>query len=396
MKNFLKQKLKNKFILILIIFIISILWFQAYKTLKIRNNDTNSYVVLIKWKVKINDYLLKKEERKKLKVWDKVITWQNSACVIEWWDWSLTRLWENWKIEIQQLDVSKDLSKINLQFKLVDWKTWSNVVSFLWEDSYFKQNFEDIEAAVRWTIFDVNLTKDYVYVANHEVKVKKWNNQKTIKQNQAFSISKFSFINLQKFIKNIKDKAWENFNQKYDEKYFEKLEKNISKNINLEKINKLISENANYQELLSQYQKLNFIKADNSKLFEIKNKLKEALIQKAPEKDKQTLVRYSIYDLKDALNSKNLDSIKSSFSIISENKDIVKNLWIDFNKDIFNNIWKYWENIKNFFQSQSSNLKDILWEKFNEINVDFNLDDLWDKANKLRDNAINWITNLLK
>lgn len=396
MKNFLKQKLKNKFILILIIFIISILWFQAYKTLKIRNNDTNSYVVLVKWKVKINDYLLKKEERKKLKVWDKVITWQNSACVIEWWDWSLTRLWENWKIEIQQLDVSKDLSKINLQFKLVDWKTWSNVVSFLWEDSYFKQNFEDIEAAVRWTIFDVNLTKDYVYVANHEVKVKKWNNQKTIKQNQAFSISKFSFINLQKFIKNIKDKAWEDFNQKYDEKYFEDLQKNISKNINLEKINKLISENANYQELLSQYQKLNFIKADNSKLFEMKNKLKEALIQKAPEKDKQTLVRYSIYDLKDALNSKNLDSIKSSFSIISENKDIVKKLWIDFNKDIFNNIWKYWENIKNFFQSQSSNLKDILWEKFNEINVDFNLDDLWDKANKLRDNAINWITNLLK
>ena len=67
--------------------------------------------------------------------------------------------------------MSDDLLKINISFKLEKWKTWSNVVSFIWKESYFNQEFADTTAAVRWTIYEVNLDKDYLYVDSHEVKL---------------------------------------------------------------------------------------------------------------------------------------------------------------------------------------------------------------------------------
>ena len=369
MKKFIKEKLKSKFIFIVIIAILSILGFQYFSKPEI---DTNTYVVLVKWEVNIDNYILQKEEeRKKLKVWDIIITKIDSACVIEWWDWSLTRLWENWKIEIQELNVEKDLSKINLQFKLVNWKTWSNVVSFLWEKSYFKQNFEDIEAAVRWTIFDVNLEKDYVYVANHEVAVKKWNDKKIISQNQAFSISSFSFIEIQKFLKNIVDKKWLEENNTLDTKFLDNLKTNISKKIDLKNIDNILEKNTTYNELLTQYQKLNFVSASDSELFEIKNKIKKELIKKASPEDKKNLIKYSIYDLKDALNLQDIN-------------------------------WKTQETIKNITEivwNNTDDLKNILWEKYSDFNnILDNIDLEWikNKANELRDNAINKIWNLLK
>jgi len=370
MKKFLKQKLKNKFILIVSIIIIIILTFQYFSKPKI---DTNTYVVLIKWETFINNSLLKEDNKQELEVWDIIITKQNSACVIEWWDWSLTRLWENWKIEIEELNVEEDLSKINLQFKLTNWKTWSNVVSFLWEKSYFKQNFEDIEAAVRWTIFDVNLEKDYVYVTNHEVIVKDTKNNKTkiIPQNKAFSISKFSFIEIEKFIKNIVDKKWLDENNNLDSKFLDNLKANISNKIDLENIDKVLDENKTYKELLFQYQKLNFISASEWELFEIKNKIKKELINIAPEKEKENLIKYSIYDLKDILNLENIDS-KAIKSI---------------------------DNLKEIIWDNTPDLQNILWEEYGKLeNIlkDFDSKKLLEKANKLRDNAINEIWNLFK
>lgn len=373
MKKILKEKLKNKFILILLIIIISILWFQWYKHYKLANIDRNTYVVLVKWETKINNYLLKKDERKKLKVKDKVITWKNSACVIEWWDWSLTRLWENSKIEIQELNVKKDLSKINLQFKLINWKTWSNVISFLWEDSYFKQNFKDkndkdIEAAVRWTIFDVNLKKDYMYVTNHEVLVEKWKNKKILKQNQALSISSFSLIDIKKFVNEIQDKAWEQINSKLDKKFLDNLSKKISKEFNWKNINNILSKNKSYNELLIQYQKLNFVPASESKLFAIKNKIKEKLISKASDKNKQNLVKYSVFDLKDAINNNNIN--------LNSIKDLEKIVW-----------------------NNTKDLKNILWEKYNKFqniisSVDYNK--IQEKADKVRDNGIKIIWSIVE
>jgi len=359
MKIFIKEKLKNKFILIIFLAILSVLGIQYFLKPKI---DTNTYVVLVKWEVNINENILKKEERQKLEIWNIIVTKKDSACVIEWWDWSLTRLWENSKVEIQELNVEKDLSKINLQFKLINWKTWSNVVSYLWEESYFKQNFEDIEAAVRWTVFDVNLDKDYVYVANHEVAVKKGNKTKIVSENSAFSISQFSFIKIEEFIKNIVDKKWLEENAKLDNKFLNNLKKDLSKKIDLENIDKILDNNKTYKELLSKYQKLNFISASDSELFEIKNKIKKELINIAPESEKQNLIKYSIYDLKDALN---LDTIDS------KTKETIKNI----TKLVWNNSW---------------DLENILWEKYSEFENILDKLDIKNTANKIKDNAIKW------
>ena len=370
MKKNLKEKLKNKFILIIILAILSILWIQYLLKPEI---DTNTYVVLVKWEVNISETIdknkekLNKEDRKKLEIWNIIITKKDSACVIEWWDWSLTRLWENSKVEIQELNVKEDLSKINLQFKLINWKTWSNVVSYLWEESYFKQNFEDIEAAVRWTIFDVNLDKDYVYVANHEVAVKNEKETKIIRQNQAFSIKTFSFIEIEKFLKNIVDKKWLEENAKLDTKFLDNLKKNISEKIDLKNIDQILDKNKTYKELLSQYQKLNFVSASDSDLFEVKNKIKKELINIAPEEEKQNLIKYSIYDLNDALN---LDSIDST------------------TKETIGNITKLvWNN--------TSDLQNILWEKYSDfenildkLDIKWTVDKLKWEADKLRDSFL--------
>jgi hypothetical protein len=382
MKNFLKEKIKNKFILIIVSIIIIAVWTQWYLANDLADINTKSYVVLVKWEVKINDEILNKENRKELLVWDKIITKVSSICVIEWWDWSLTRLWENWKIEIQELNVEKDLSKINLQFKLTKWKTWSNVVSFLWKESYFKQNFEDIAASVRWTIFDVNLEKDYIYVENHEVKVKKWDKEEIISKNNAFSISTFSFIEIEKFVKNIQDKVWSDVNKNLDLWFIKDLKKDVLKEIDLESIDKLLEENTTYKELLSEYQKLNFVWADDSELFKAKNKIRKLLINKASEEDKQNLVRYTVFDLKDAIEWKKIDSIKDNLSVILENKDILKDLDINIWEDILKDFDNFWNDMKSIISD------------FDIPELNINLDSIKNKAKDYKNDADNKIKEL--
>lgn len=382
MKNFLKEKIKNKFILIIVSIIIIAVWTQWYLANDLADINTKSYVVLVKWEVKINDEILNKENRKELLVWDKIITKASSICVIEWWDWSLTRLWENWKIEIQELNVEKDLSKINLQFKLTKWKTWSNVVSFLWKESYFKQNFEDIAASVRWTIFDVNLEKDYIYVENHEVKVKKWDKEEIISKNNAFSISTFSFIEIEKFVKNIQDKVWSDVNKNLDLWFIKDLKKDVLKEIDLESIDKLLEENTTYKELLSEYQKLNFVWADDSELFKAKNKIRKSLINKASEEDKQNLVRYTVFDLKDAIEWKKIDSIKDNLSVILENKDILKDLNINIWEDILKDFDNFWNDMKSIISD------------FDIPELNINLDSIKNKAKDYKNDADNKIKEL--
>ncbi len=387
MKNFLKGKIKNKFIVTVLLIIGIIIWIQWY--LSSRWVDTNSYVVLVKWEVTVNNNLLIVEERKRLSVWDEIITKAGSICVVEWWDGSLTRLWENWKITIEELNIEKDLSKINLQFKLTQWKTWSNVVSFLWEKSYFKQNFEDIEASVRWTVFDVDLNTDVLFVRDHEVALEKWEQKKIIKEGTAFNFKTFSLVEIQEFLNNVRDKAWEDFNRAWDDKYLEKLKTELLKNFSTEKITWAVSKNIwekasdidefekniskytwekkqqAYKSLLEQYQKLNFISADDGELFETKNKIKKLLINTAWEEDKKSLIQYSIYDLKDAIDTKNLDSIKNTLTLIWENKDILSGL----NTDILSDITVMPEWLEWVIGEQLDTVKE-LFKNTDKINID--------------------------
>lgn len=394
MKNFLKWKIKNKFIatiLWIIVLIIGLQWFIGSRWV-----DTDSYVVLVKWEVSINEDLLVAEKRIKLKVWDVITTAEDSISVFEWWDWSLTRLGENWKMIIEELNVEHDLSKINLQFKLTEWRTWSNVVSFLWEESYFKQNFEDIEASVRWTVFDVNLWTDTIFVQNHEVELDNWEQQKIVTEWTAFNFKTFSLVDITEFLNSIRDKAWEDYNTLWDDQYLGQLKDELLESFSAENVTSVVwdklwekaesleeleekissftweKKQQAYDTLLTQYQKLNFVSAEDWDLFTQKNDIKKLLITAAWEEDKKSLLQYSIYDLKDAMDWENLNAIKETISLIWENKDVLWSLNLDSLSDVSvipewlqSVIWDQLDTVTELFKNAPKinfGVEDIKWK----------------------------------
>jgi len=191
---------------------------QLYISYFANRIDTNSYLSLIEWQWTLNEQLLELETRQSLEAWDKIrIIWDSSLALIEWWDGSITRLAGNTKISIWEANISKDYTKINISFDLISGKSWSNVVSFLWKDSYFKQSFENVEAWVRWTVFNVDLEAWYISVLDHQVSLKKQDGTEVlITENKPFSLKTFSFIALSDFILNIRDTAWQDINTDFD------------------------------------------------------------------------------------------------------------------------------------------------------------------------------------
>lgn len=415
MKNFLKGKIKNKFIISILLIIGLIIWTQWF--IDSKGADTNSYVVLVTWDVYINNETLASEERIMLEVGDEIITKDGSICVVEWWDGSLTRLWENWKIIIEELNVEEDLSKINLQFKLTQWKTWSNVVSFLWEKSYFKQNFEDVEASVRGTVFDVNLGTDTMFVQDHEVALDNWKKQQIVKEWTAFNFKTFSLVDITEFLNNMRDKAWEEFNVTWDNKYFDTLKAELLENFSAENVTEVMTEKIwttasdfdeleknisefswekkqqAYDTLLAQYQKLNFVGADDGELFTQKNNIKKILITAAWEEDKQSLLQYSIYDLRDAMDWENLDAIKSTLWLLWDNKTILDSLNFDILADI--DIIPEW--FEQLLDWQIDSIKNV-FKNSPKFNVIFNQDELKTKATDLIKGGrwfLEWVINTI-
>ncbi len=336
------KKIKNKFIILVILLTLSIATYQAYKYYNIYNIDTNSYVLLVEWKWLLNQNELYIDEKKLVSSWDKVETigsW--SIAVLEWWDWSITRLGWDTSIIIEENYVSKDLTKINMAFRLFKWKSWSNVINYMWSGSYFKEYINDIEAWVRWTIFNVDLDNNYIHVINHKVTLKtKEGESFDILENSPFSLETFSFIDLREFILNVKDRAWEDINKNFDIKFINslkaKLKESLKNNNPLQiiseiDINKLNLEEKNevYNKLLSSYQKLNTIDPRDQELFEIKLDVKNTLLKLAPENEKINLLESIKYDVEDMINADidinkvlNDDLKKSILNHINETNEI--------------------------------------------------------------------------
>lgn len=362
------KKIKNKFIILIIISLIIVIFLWIYKSYFFEMQNRNSFAVLVEWKWFVNDKSLQINEKNKLEVWDIVKTvWVHSLLVIEWWDWSITRIGWDSDIKISELFVDNNLLKINLSFELLSWKSWSNVVNFMWEWSYFKESFRDIEAGVRWTIFNIDLDKDYISVTNHKLLLVKNIDQKIFEINEGnpFSLKTFSFIDLEEFIKNIKDKSFEELNKKFDREYFKALSIKLSEKldyfdslseINIKELSKE-KKDALYNKLLTKYQELNFISPDNYELFSKKLEYKKVLIELAPENDKKSLINNTLYDFKESIKTNNYWNIESIISIFEDNLDTVKWFKVDFNdyfdvnmipeefKEIFINNYKLFENI---------------------------------------------------
>jgi hypothetical protein len=394
-ENFSK---KYKFVIIILLLIIITIFIWI---LNLKNNiDRNSYALLLKWSAIINNNILERDKRIKLKIGDIVRTVSNKALVVlEWWDGSVTRLWGNTTVKINNLYFSDDLDKVNISFELLNWKTWSTVISFLWKGSYFNETFNDSVAAVRWTIFDLDLSKNYLYVVNHQVEItnKKTNKKILIQEKKPFNIQTFNFIPLDIFIKSFKDKTWEALNYKIDKNLFNWLEKQIQKDLdNLIDIsdldiNWILKNNKKKEELylkvLKAYQQLNFVKSDNEELFKKKLELKNVLIKLSNNENKEYLLKNTFYDFNDIINKKEYWALNNLLVILNENSDLVNKLELDKAIDI--------KKIPKYIKSKLINIKSILINRIWKIeNTD--VKSILDSTDNLINKSIDSINNHFK
>lgn len=401
------KKIKNKFIFIILSLIVFILGLQVYSLNSFR--DTNSYVLLLSWTWYIDNNLLKVQKKQIINIWSTIKTiWDESIAVIEWWDNSITRLWWNSEVEVIENYVSSDLTKLQISFKLTSWKTWTHLVSIFGKDSYFRQYIDDVVAWVRGTVFEVNKDKDYIYVQDHEVTLKNIKNQNEIIiwENKPVSIKTFSFIELQEFFNTLKDNAWEELNKKLDSEFIMNLQLSISKMHSNNPINAIIWLFSDRQSILnsiasvdnvddvkqkisklnesdklklfndvfSRYQNLNFLSAKDEN-YDEKLYYKEVLLQTSTDdENSKSIVKNTLYDINDMIESNNLSKLWESVNVLVNNKEVVKNLWIDFNSYV--NLSLVPDSLKESMVKSLEPLKDIL-----NINLDFaSIKDLEEKA----------------
>jgi len=415
---------KNKFILVISIFIIALLVYEMYNVYLTSSAsfDRSSYFEIIKWRWMVirweeKNALKEKWEKVKIHSGDIVYTiWPKSVWVISWWDGSLTRLAWNSRIEIKESFINDDLTQINVDFKLVNWKSWSNVVTFMWEDSYFSQEFDSYVAWVRWTVFEVNLEEDYVYVKDHEVSLedKEDNKNYKIKAWEVFSINLLELID-----QKLKDIVWEQLNNNLDKEYIRQLYKDAVAFIEESKkmpkrvwdffsdswnfmykmnwgtlsqddLDKLWIEQKTdyYNSVLARYQKLNFVTPDESELFKEKMRLKEILIN-LDDKNNKNLIKYSLYDLDYAIKN-NLDQQATMiWDFLSSRKIDVNDLWEIMwdNLDLF----QWAPGLKKSFWDNWKRLEDVVWVdrmKQHYNNVVNTVDDLKTSAEEWIKNAV--------
>lgn len=398
---------RNKIFIAIITTIFLLFSLQFYFISNSYKRDTNSYVMLLQgfgtltseWTKKV----LKVNEKQQILNGDIINTLSNSLAVIEWWDKSITRLWENSKIMVKENFISDDLSKINISFELLKWQTWSNVLSiFSWE-SYFRQEVKGVSAAVRGTVFEMNYDKDYMIVHKHAVQLTniQWENVE-VYPGEAFSISRFSLEDL----KNIIDTKFQQLNETMDQEYLKQLREefmsafydtnplNLVKKLSPEnKLLTLLSEQTpkaeieaflsgldgeKKQQILSYMdtlnQSLNFENGEDSTLYNIKLNLREWLISATSNQEyKDILVKYSLYDLADLLNLSHVSDeiFNRTVWLLSENTDslkdkpdLLKAFWTNINI-ISDVLFMNWENInmdtiKNKLQQFDSKWQDVI------------------------------------
>ena len=407
------KKPKNKFILIVIWIIVCIIFFQVFIAFSHRNVDTNSYFTLIEWRATLNDNFIEIQQRSLLQSGDTVrVIWDLGLAIIEWWDGSLTRLGWNTKIIIEQNQISRDYSTINISFQLIAGKTWSNIVSFIWRDSSFTQTFDGVEAWVRGTVFDVDLDNGFVHVSDHQVELslEDWNSI-TLWEWDALDLSSFSLIDLENFINNIQDTAWAELNKQFDNEYFDILKKSLQDS--LEDANPLafispftskkfqltqaLAKSSNYTEIqeildtvsssekdelyaavLSKYQNINFIKARDYEFYKRKVFYQKTLAFLWSDEDTQVLVRSSVYDLQDMLEIGDVSAMSDTLWFLSEHKDVLPEIDSSFLTESLSWIPK---GLQGEFMDQLDNFN---FEGFLDISIpetpSIDVWDLWERA----------------
>lgn len=370
--------LRNKFFITIVVGIFSLFSLQSYFISNSYKRDTNSYVTLIQWDGTLTTSSGKKvlllNSKEKIVDGNVINTLNNSLAVVEWWDKSITRLWSNSKIMVKENFVADDLSKINISFELLKWKTWSNIVSILNKDSHFTQEINGTTAAVRGTVFEANYDQDYLVVHKHEVKMTSASGETfTISPGQTFSLSEFSLWSIALKI----DEAFTKINQELDKEYIQKLREDFIAHMKTNNLISFLVDNFNtehkvYQMLLSKEntqvindyiaglnpekkqeiidtlvtlnQRLTFENGEDPELYKLKVNTRWVLIDNSQDKAyNETLVRYSVYDLSDILSLEK------------------------FSSEIYNNTTELLNNHTAYLESLKSSASQVKWSMIHSL-----------------------------
>ena len=412
------EKQKNKFIIFIIIFVVCILCMQVIISLAFQKEDTNSYALLLEWNAVLNEKEVKKEQREILHEWDTIITWGDSFLIIEWWDGSISRIWENTEIKIEENFVGKELSEIRIGVRIFSWKMWSKVVSLIGENSYFHSYFYDIEAWVRGTTFNIDLENDTIFVEDHEILIENdaWESMH-ISEDEAFSIRNFSLIDLEVFIKNLQDIDWNKLNKKLDselilqakEKFYAYMKRqesvyrffslfskehsflsDLEKNEDIEKLKSKIKDlsdkekNNLYKKLYSQYQRIHISSAEEKELYEKKMDYKSLLMILSESEDtKKALVSSTLFDIEDMKKNETKEAFKKSINFLIENKETLQSM--NINLLDFIDIFSLPDWLKEVFKENLDSLKGIFMDGFKFEN--FSLEWVWESVKNINDTA---------
>ncbi len=372
--------LNNKFIYFIIFLILLLILFIVYSWFSKTSYDRSSYVQLVEWEAFLNEDALLEWEKEKLSIGDTIkTTKEESIAIIEWWDGSITRLGWNTQLQVNELFVSQSKDRLNIAFELFSWKTWSNVLSYIPWDSYFKQSFMDMEAAVRWTVYNVDLENDYLYVVDHKVELTTidWDSY-SIEENKPFDIKNFDFLKLEEFINKYKDSVFEDVNRRLDNELFRQIKADINKKIDdlselaqmdLSQLEKDMQAKL-YNQVLSSYQDLNSVWVEDGSLFELKIDLKEKLYLLSDNQEKELVANSFEYDIKDAKDSNNYEYLNDILTKVNNNginiNESIKNYVDNINYDNINPELR--ESLKNNYEKFINNVNIDAWSLIDNAN----------------------------
>lgn len=336
---------------------------------------------------------LEAQERKNIRTDDRIRTLANSSATIFWMDGSVTRLGESTNISVLELKSGAGDST-QVDFSISEGKSWSNLARGLDPDSSFKQRYDNDQkvAAVRGTVFEINVEKGYLRTESHAVDIQdeKGGYLATVADGRSISTEssidpidsrnldpKWQKRNLEndteltaERLRKIKEKlrmltkkeSWIREVQEYLRELFGISHLNLpitvdssGSGISLSiDSSKLTSKNS--QELLAIYEAISVLSTSEDTL-DSKIKLREAILQTLPEKEaknyREIFSRATLFDIWDALkndlpkNSKTLQDYLQAYSKQSGSTGEIKKLQeaLPMERiDIFNGRMQEWKN----------------------------------------------------
>ena len=409
-----------------------ILSFQIYSAYSQTLFDTESYLNVIQQEVFLNDKLIDIDERILLTSGDTVRTSSVWRAIIEWGDGSITRVWEWSELYIEQAKVNSNRTQINISFELLSWRTWSNVISFLWSDSSFTQKIEWLDAGVRWTVFDVDLEAGFIRVSEHVVELRNNHGESIILTPETpFDIVRGAFIDFDVFLRSFQDIAWTEFNKVSDNEFRNKLLEDL--HIRLDRFNPFLkfmewffphyriayeldnSENfESSKELISRlsqsgrektkilvqsrYQDFNFISPSEELLYGRKIRYQEALLLLSDDTHfQQSILERTMFDLQASAKSWNIQDVEALTSILISYSEIIPNIESSLVDAV---IWWIWTELWNELDKTRGALETLFQIDFWDISFT-SPDTILDGASRtienfLEDNFWDTIRNFLR